>query len=187
MRFVSAPFAAVSIALLVGAFPARAEDAAAGDVESELRRFSTIHHVNITLPTRFPIDNGDYELEAKPAMIGDVKLRLPVLSAELAIYPAELIERSRLQSIALCDDMTQQGQQVGGVTPGPRRTVYLDVNSVRVDDAHLRRYLHHEFFHMLEYTRGTLNRDDPWKSLNPLDFNYDPKRYASIGDGVQLT
>ena len=26
---------------------------------------------------------------------------------------------------------------------------------------------HHEFFHMVDYTRGTLNGDDLWESLNP--------------------
>lgn len=96
-----------------------------------------------------------------------------ILGKEFAVYPVDFVKRSKLKSIRLCTGLRFGRQRRTALHDHRTGTLYLDVERGRHDDDYVRRVIHHEYFHMVDYADdGEVYRDDDWAALNPEGFRY---------------
>lgn len=96
----------------------------------------------------------------------------PILNEEWSRYPAALMTRVRLARIILCIDLKFAGQKRSAVPDFEHDALLLDV-AASLDQAYLRKVIHHEFYHLIdERDDGSLYADAEWNRLNPPDFSY---------------
>ena len=121
----------------------------------------------------FPVQTRHGAIQGKAASRDRVISYADMLVEEFSLYPKALIQRTRLRSIVLCDGLSFAGQRRNAVPDFEHDMLYLDVVRGKADEDYLRRVMHHEFFHIIDYRDdGLLYRDDSWAALNSKDFNY---------------
>lgn len=118
-----------------------------------------------------PFSLGLYRarISGKPAASRALGRAATVLEEELARYPEQILARSRLRRVLLCSDLREDGQAIPSL-PNTLQTLLLDVNA---RPAYLRRLVHHELFHFIDYADDDqLLRDARWEKLNDPYFLY---------------
>jgi len=109
-----------------------------------------------------------------------------VLTRELSIYSPQVIRKSKLNEIILCQKLASEGQRRGGLTcaaflgslglPFIRNKIYLNIK-VGGGWQYMRAAFHHELFHMIDYFDDINGYyDQRWKSLNRPGFVYHKDR-----------
>jgi hypothetical protein len=117
-------------------------------------------------------DTGDDQLvTAKPTTSEHLRTFLPILTSEFNLYPPELVKRSGVWRIVLCEKMTCHSGGCAGLADGPGHTVYLDPDCDSADERYRRQAIHHEFFHMIDYAACDYS-DRTWPALNAKRFMY---------------
>lgn len=97
----------------------------------------------------------------------------PVFVAEFSLYPVECIRRSGLRRIVMCRALSFAGQPRTAVPDYQHDTLYLDVCRGAYSVPYVRKVLHHEFFHMIDYRDdGHVYEDAAWSALNGSEFTY---------------
>jgi hypothetical protein len=97
---------------------------------------------------------------------------VPVLTAEIKRYPVDMIEAAKLHRIVLGHKLTFNGREVNGLADFKPNTLYLDVERLAAEPEQMRKCIHHEFFHIVDYMNWTLTGDSDWERLNPSGFSY---------------
>jgi hypothetical protein len=141
---------------------------------SDIAKLETSFAIIIaTTELRFPVETKHGLIDGKTAGPGKVKDYVRVFAPEFALYPPELVQRARLRRIVLCTDLTFAGQRRNAIPDFEHGTLYLDVARGTHDWKYLRKVIHHEFFHIIDFRDdGSLYRDDHWSALNPPGFEY---------------
>ncbi|RYE82694.1 MAG: hypothetical protein EOO75_20310 [Myxococcales bacterium] len=94
---------------------------------------------------------------------------LAVLAAELHRYPPLFLRRAGFERVVVCEGLRQHDRPIPSL-PNVDNTLLLGVSD---SVGYLRRLLHHEVFHFVDYADdGQLRPDEPWNSLNPPSFRY---------------
>lgn len=97
------------------------------------------------------------------------KRAVRVLEQELSIYPPEFLRQSGLRRIVLTSGLTEDGRVIPSL-PNYHRTLILDPNA---GASYLRRLVHHELFHFIDYSDDHIVRTDAeWNELNDKEFLY---------------
>lgn len=113
-----------------------------------------------------PLANG---VVAGSAPGEGVTLAARIVAEELSRHPRELLMRARLSRVALCSNLSEAGAPIPSL-PNLNRTLLLDVDA---DAAFLRRLVHHELYHFLDYAADDqVQRDPSWEKLNDRYFVY---------------
>jgi hypothetical protein len=120
----------------------------------------------------FPVKTTHGAINGKEADHKDVDSYVPLLVSEWNLYPVELIKRSKLQRIILCQDLSFAGQQRTAIPDFEHNDLYFDVARGRHSLLYTRTVIHHEFFHVLDYRNGTLYADERWTRLLPKGVKY---------------
>lgn len=126
----------------------------------------------IVKDVRFELKIYDGVLSGKAANIQDLTSYLRILDSEWRLYPVDLITRSNLRRIVLCSDLSFAGLDCTGLPDFGRADLYLNVSCARDDPLFLRKCIHHEFFHIIDYQNGTLGADERWSRLLPKGVKY---------------
>ncbi len=100
------------------------------------------------------------------------------LQQELSVYSAETLRKSKLERIVICEGLASCSRKLNGkadmttiIVPGRKNTIYLNIGGER-DNLH-RGTVHHEIFHVIDYSDGHLRYGDyEWEKLNPIGFKY---------------
>jgi len=96
-----------------------------------------------------------------------------ILVHEFSLYPKDFVKRSKLKSIVLCTKLAFDGQRRNGVPDFEQDMLYLEVTRGNHAPIYMRRVIHHEFFHLVDYKDdGKVYKDDHWLALNQDDFRY---------------
>jgi hypothetical protein len=107
----------------------------------------------------------------------------PLFAAEFGLYPADVIRRAQLERIVLCKDLSYGGQLRGAIPDFEGKTLYLDAVRGIEKSTYLRKVIHHDFFHMIDYRDdGNLYSDKQWEALNPAGFHYGTGGANAQGD-----
>jgi hypothetical protein len=73
----------------------------------------------------------------------------------------------------LCSELSFAGQRRNAIPDYEHDTLYLDVKRGSWDTPYLRKVIHHEFFHVIDYRDdGRVYQDERWMALNPDNFQY---------------
>jgi hypothetical protein len=136
----------------------------------KLRRLAEDYHIEISFEVLSPPESI---IAGKPADNEAVGSYTDILIGELRLYPKDLIRRSRLRRVALCTKLSVGGQPRAAAPDLESGTLYLDVAAARWNKAYRQHAIHHDFFHMIDYTERRFTfADERWASLNAADFAY---------------
>lgn len=141
---------------------------------SDLAKLAASYDLQIsTSDLHFPVETAHGQIDGTPATEADLLAYTRLFVPEFSLYPTDLIRRSRLQRIVLCTDLAFAGQRRNAIPDFEHDTLYLDVRRGSHNPAYLRKVIHHEFFHIVDYLDdGSLYQDPNWAALNPPDFRY---------------
>jgi len=127
------------------------------------------------LPTtrEFSVGTTHGSITGSPAADSALGTYAALFAAEFSLYPPALIRRVGLERVVCCEDLAFAGQNRGAVPDFEHDTLYLDVSRGAFSPDYLRRVIHHEFFHMVDFADdGVIYADPGWARLNSAEFRY---------------
>lgn len=136
----------------------------------------------VTTNPTFPVKTTHGKIDGKVADEKDIQGYSALFVAEFGLYPPDLIKRAKLKRVVFCGELSFAGQRRNAVPDFENDTLYLDIVRGNANKTYLRKVIHHEFFHIIDYRDDVLlYEDERWAKLNPPDFKYD----RGGGKGVQ--
>lgn len=103
----------------------------------------------------------------------DLDRYVPLFVREFSLYPPDLVKRTGLRRVVFCRELAFAGQRRNAVPDFRDDTLYLDVQRGSYSTPYLRKVIHHEFFHIIDYCDdGMLYLDPSWAALNGAGFTY---------------
>ncbi len=139
--------------------------------------------VPLVATTAFRVSLSEGRLSGEAAPSSELSL-WPSLEEELSRYPRGMLSRAGLRFVLLCSGLSQEDNPIASL-PNFESTLLLDVDS---SPAFLRRLIHHEVFHFLDFADDLkLREDESWAGLNDRFFSYGVGgRYARAPSGAVL-
>lgn len=144
------------------------------NASGELARIAKDYNIEIvTAGLSFPVKTLYGDINGKQASGKSLGNYITLFAPEFTVYPLSLVKRSQLKRVVLCDELYFAGQRRNAIPDFEHDTLYLDVSRGSYNKPYLRKVMHHEFFHIIDYRDdGDLYRDERWSSLNPSGFRY---------------
>jgi Putative zinc-binding metallo-peptidase len=120
-----------------------------------------------------PARTSQGSITFQQASVQDLEGYIPLLVSELGLYPRSLIKKSKLKRIVLCEQLAYAGQFRNAVPDFEHNILYLEVKRGNLNKQYLRKVIHHDFYHMIDFQDdGQLYSDSEWGKLNAADFKY---------------
>lgn len=130
----------------------------------------------------FPQATSWGPIDGQSATLADLQRYEPLFCQEFSLYPKSLVQKTRLRRIVMCHELKFSGQRRYAIPDFEHDTLYLDVGTNDQPAIYLRKVIHHEFFHIVDYRDdGRLYEDERWKSLNRPDFKYGKGGSSALG------
>lgn len=166
-------WAPLLVVVLMTSFAGRAQ-AISPETQVLLAGIETSYDVVVIhAPREFPVPVNGGAIDGRAAADEEIDSYAPLLAQELSLYPPCLVRMARLERIVLCKQLSFAGQRRGAVPDMEHDTLYLDVCSASHNRQFVRKVLHHDFFHLLDFRDdGRLLEDSDWSRLNPPEFRY---------------
>jgi hypothetical protein len=141
---------------------------------AELAKIEKTYHIEIvTTNPGYPVKSTYGMIDGKPANRKELESYINLFTPEFTIYPLAFVKRSQMKRVVLCVDLAFAGQRRNAVPDFEHDTLYLEVSRGSYSKSYLRKVLHHEFFHIIDYRDdGSLYKDARWSSLNASSFKY---------------
>ncbi len=118
---------------------------------------------------RFSADLGHGRVECSPPSERKLREAMEALRVELGRYPPGVLRAARFRRVLACAGLTEAGSPIPSL-PNVEQSLLLDVDA---PVAYLRRLLHHEIFHFIDFADDSqLKRDPAWEALNEAGFVY---------------
>ena len=131
----------------------------------------------------FPHSTSWGPIDGQSAALTDLQRYQPLFCQEFSLYPKSLVRKTKLRRIVLCQELKFSGQRRYAIPDFEHDTLYLDVGTNDQPAIYLRKVIHHEFFHIIDYRDdGLLYEDERWKSLNRPDFKYGKGGATALGN-----
>ncbi|MEQ1893599.1 MAG: hypothetical protein ABL998_13730 [Planctomycetota bacterium] len=162
------------LVLLLVLLPAFAQDELPKGLRERLADVAKAYSVEIvaTDPV-FPVKITHGVIDGKQAERVSLESYVPLFAEEFSLYPPALVKRSKLKRIVVCDKLSFEGQLRGAIPDYENDTLYLDAKRGDYDKSYLRKALHHEYFHVIDFQDDWRVYDDAgWAALNPAGFKY---------------
>jgi hypothetical protein len=162
------------VAALFVSDPGCGQGKPAADSLPELGKIARAYKIGVvTADPGFPVQTRHGPIDGKTAEKKAIEDYTGLFAPEFGLYPPDLIKRARLRRVVLCADLSFAGQRRTAVPDWEHDTLYLDVSRGAHAKAYVRKVLHHEFFHMVDYRDdGSVYKDERWAALNPGTFKY---------------
>ncbi len=174
---VAVPAARAPGPSLAGARPGRGGPAgfeSTGVAEAALvRAAAAVEHaqgLKLLLPERsFSLDLYHGPVTGRPPSAAAAAEAATVVAHELGRFPAGALAGARLRRLLLCAELAEGGASIPSL-PNYQQTLLLDVGS---PPEFLRRLLHHELFHFIDFSDDDQVLVDPaWEAMNDRYFVY---------------
>jgi hypothetical protein len=83
-------------------------------------------------------------------------------------------------------------EPAGGLPDVVNGVLYLPIDGVKEDPDHIRKTIHHEFYHCIQWQQFGVSSDPEWEATNLSDFVYGPGGAGALGhssqqDGLETT
>jgi len=164
----------VGILIFAGLACATDDPPVAGSQDKDLEEVARQYQIEmITTDVGYPVKTYHGPIAGRAAEEKALQVYIPLFVPEFTLYPPELVKRSGLKRVVLCGDLAFDGQRRNAIPDYEHDTLYLDVARGAYDKNYLRKVIHHEFFHVIDYRDdGLVYEDKDWKKLNPPRFQY---------------
>ncbi|MBI5433803.1 MAG: hypothetical protein HZA52_13305 [Planctomycetes bacterium] len=157
-------------------------DALPADARAALDGLWSRHGIAFEIQGAKSGDGGNVHFEA--AYPEDVATVARWLFEEWSKYPDCWFAVARVEKVVFCRSLRLEGEFVGGFVDSG--ALFLDVATQ--DEAHCRRRIHHEFFHVFDgHDDGSLGEDAAWTALNPPGFRYGDGGLTRVSDAAAGT
>jgi hypothetical protein len=121
----------------------------------------------------FPVRTTHGQISGDDADPASLKNYLDLFAQEFCLYPVTLIQKIRLKRVIFCTQLAFAGQRRNAIPDFENNTLYLEVKRGSYDRVYMRKVIHHELFHIIDYyDDGYLYQDQRWSNLNPKAFVY---------------
>lgn len=181
----------VSPLLFLLVFVFQKQSLIASDIHERLKTLGVSYDIQVlTDDLLFPVRTTHGPIDGKKASDEDMKAYVEIFLSEFALYPKELVKRSRLKRVVLCSELSFAGQRRNAIPDFEHDTLYLDVSRGSYNKKYMRKVVHHEFFHIIDFRDdGLLYQDERWGLLNPDKFKYGDggKNAQSLSETSVLT
>ncbi len=140
----------------------------------ELEKIAKAYKIEIvTADARFAVKTTHGRIKGKNADRKELQDYVSLFVPEFALYPPGLVQRSQLKRVMLCSELSFAGQRRNAIPDYEHDTLYLDVCCGTYGKTYLRKVIHHELFHIIDYWDDwNVYQDEDWASLNPAKFKY---------------
>jgi len=154
----------------------------------ELKELESAYKIEIvTACPTFPVKTTYGAIDGAAADDESLEPYAGLFSAEFGLYPTNLIKRAQLKRVVLCKNLSYIGQRRGAIPDWEHDTLYLDVEFGAHSKPYLRKAIHHEFFHIIDFRDdGMVYQDERWSSLNPTAFRYGNGGKSARGNGESV-
>ena len=111
---------------------------------------------------------------------------LEELVTAFARYPIPLLDAARIERVALCRHLDNDGEEPAGLADTEARMLFVNVHSLLAPERvgysidYIAETAHHEVYHLLDFPAGQRRTDIEWDQLNANGFAYGAGRK---GDG----
>jgi hypothetical protein len=141
---------------------------------AELEKIAKEYKIEVVAADpRFPVKTVYGAIEGKGAERKETQDYAGLFAPEFSLYPADLVRRAKLERVVLCRELSFGGQRRNAIPDYEHSCLYLDVSRGSYSKPYLRKVIHHEFFHIVDYRDdGSVYRDERWSALNPKEFKY---------------
>jgi hypothetical protein len=165
--------AVLSLVTLLHLHSACADEALASPL-GELEKIAKTYKIEIvTAEPQFPVRCTYGTIDGKHADRKSLETYVGLFASEFALHPPTLVRRSQLKRVVLCEKLSFAGQRRNAIPDFENDTLYLDVRRGAYSKSYLRKVIHHEFFHIIDYRDdGSVYKDERWRVLNPTTFQY---------------
>ena len=166
-----------AIVALLASLPlavAHAQKELPSDTDGNLDKLARTYEIEIIKDDpSFPVKTTHGMIDGKSAGEKELREYVNLFAPEFALYPRDLIQRSKLKRVVLCSELSFADQRRNAIPDYEHDTLYLDVSRGSYNKTYMRKVIHHEFFHIVDYRDdGSVYKDEGWGSLNPADFKY---------------
>lgn len=140
----------------------------------ELEKIANVYKIEIvTADLNLPVKTRHGVIDGKNVAGADLQNYTSLFALEFTLYPPELLQRSQLKRVVLCKNLSFADQRRNAIPDFEHDALYLDVSRGAYSKSYLRKVIHHEFFHIIDYRDdGSVYKDERWASLNPANFKY---------------
>ncbi len=151
-----------------------AQREATADPLGELEKIAKVYKIEIvTVDPRFPVRTTYGTIDGKNADRKKLESYAGLFAREFTVHPPDLVKRSQLKRVVLCEELSFAGQRRNAIPDFDHDTLYLEVSRGTYSKPYLRKVIHHEFFHIIDYRDdGSVYKDERWQVLNPAKFKY---------------
>ena len=101
--------------------------------------------------------------------INNLNSKFPLIEKNLNRYNSNFLNKIKLKYIVFCENLFISEINTGGIPDNKNRTLILDIN---FNEKYFERMIHHEIFHMLQYTYIEYFDENKFSSFNQASFNY---------------
>ena len=132
----------------------------------------------------FPVATRHGVIRGRAATASELEAYAGLFTQEFGRYPPELVRRARLASVVLCAALSFEKQPRNAIPDAEHHALYLEVSRGMWSPDYMRRALHHDFFHLVDYRDdGLVTVDSGWERLNAPGVPYgDGGTNAQVSD-----
>ncbi len=113
----------------------------------------------------------------------DMKNKFQIIKENLDKYKKNFLEKINLKYVVLCENLKVSSIKTAGVPNHRVKTLIIDIKS---DPRYFERSIHHELFHMAEYSFDNLFSYKKWSEFNVSNFQYAECSTCSNKTDLQL-
>ncbi|WP_339746819.1 hypothetical protein [uncultured Rubinisphaera sp.] len=175
-------------------------------------RLERLYGVKVTVPAdlfEVVFEHSQYLtiVEGQPAYENAANLAVALFEEEFGLYPLSLVKNTRLTRVVLCGELFRSQkpnpravkrnssptewdlrplhfthESTGGLPDVVNGLLYLPIEVVEEDPEHIRKIIHHEFYHCVQWQQFGVSSDPEWEATNRSDFVYGPGGIAANYD-----
>jgi hypothetical protein len=177
---------AASLLLLAGSACGSPQGTSSGADVSELEAIATRYKVPIAhADPGKPVKTTHGMIRFRQAGEQELARYVPLFAFEFGLYPPSLVKQTKLRRVVLCKGLSFDGQRRNAIPDYENDVLYLDVGRGVHSKPYLRKVIHHEFYHLVDYRDdGLVYTDERWSSLNRSDFKYGTGGRAAQDDAT---
>jgi hypothetical protein len=169
-----ARFITIAVTLFLLAASASAQLELSSSAAANLKKLEQTYAIEIaaTNPS-FPVKSTYGVIDGKRAELKELESYISWFAPEFSIYPQSLVRLSQLKRVVLCKELSFAGQRRNAIPDFEHDTLYLDASRGSYYTPYMRKVMHHEFFHIIDWRDdGKLYQDEVWSALNAKSFKY---------------
>jgi hypothetical protein len=161
------------IAALLMLAPGFGPESSRPELPPELAKVAKEYNITVVCgDPGFPTRSGNALVDGLQVDASKIANYAKLFGEEFSVYPSEAVRRCRLRRVVLCNELTVEGRPCGAIADPEHATLYFDVSYQYKTEKLRRSAIHHEFFHMIDYSSSSNLRQDRWVALNPPAFKY---------------